>query len=254
MAWDPGQYDKFRSQRARPARDLLAAIPPIRPASIVDLGCGGGALARSLARKWPEAGVTGVDASSAMLAQAAATPSPVSWVEADLRAWRPDRPVDLIVSNAALHWLPGHDRLFPDLLGRLAPGGVLAVQMPRNFAAPSHASIREVAASGRWAGRLSFLEGPPPVDAPEAYLDRLLPLCRMLEVWETEYHHLLEGEAPVLDWLEGTTLVPVMAALEPQERAEFLDLLAPKLASAYPRRPDGTTFFPFRRLFILASP
>lgn len=253
MSWDPGQYDKFRSQRTRPARDLLASLPPIRPARVADLGCGGGALARDLAERWPDAEVTGVDGSSSMLAQAAAVPSAVRWVEADLRSWRPDRPVDLIVSNAALHWLPDHGRLFPDLLGHLAPGGVLAVQMPRNFAAPSHAAMREVAAEGRWADRLAFLEGPPPVHPPDAYLDLLLPRCRMLEVWETEYHHLLEGGTPVLDWVKGASLVPILAVLDAGEQREFLDRLAAKLAAAYPRRPDGTTVFPFRRLFILAS-
>ena len=169
MPWDPEQYALFESWRRRPAHDLVAALPSLTPRTVVDLGCGAGHLARLLAGRWPDAEVLGVDNSPAMLERAQATPSPVRWQQADLRVWRPDRPVDLLISNAALHWLDGHEGLFPDLLRALAPGGVLAVQMPRNFEAPSHRLLYETAADGPWAERLAPVLRTAPVHAPETY-------------------------------------------------------------------------------------
>ncbi|WP_207480290.1 methyltransferase domain-containing protein [Arenibaculum pallidiluteum] len=254
MAWDPGTYDRFRAQRARPAQDLVAALPPVTPGQVLDLGCGGGALARSLAERWPAAAVAGIDASPAMLAQAAAVPSRVRWIQADLNGWSPEAPPDLVVSNAALHWLPDHGTLFPRMMGWLPPGGVLAVQMPRNFAAPSHQAVRTVAEDPRWRDRLAGeFGGPAPVHAPEFYYDTLAPLARRLEIWETEYLQVLEGEDAVLTWMLGTTLVPVQEALAPAEFEAFTTLLRARLRAAYPQRPDGTTLFPFRRLFLIAA-
>ncbi|HZH26079.1 MAG TPA: methyltransferase domain-containing protein [Azospirillaceae bacterium] len=254
MAWDPAQYDKFRAQRERPAIDLLAAIPAVEARTIVDLGCGTGALARRLAARWPTARITGVDASDAMLAKAAAEPSRIAWVQADIAAWRPDRPVDLIVSNAALHWLPDHACLFPHLMAQLAPGGILAVQMPRNGDAPSHRSIHEIAAHGPWADRLRGKLDPAPVAPPEFYHDLLAPRSAHLDIWETTYLQVLEGEDPVLEWVKGTTLLPVASALAdtPDLLDAYTQTYGARLRAAYSRRSDGTTLFPFRRLFLVA--
>ena len=255
MAWDPAQYDLFRRQRRRPAEDLLAAalawVGDARPARIADLGCGGGDLARRLAEHWGQAEVTGVDGSAAMLAQARETPSRVVWQQADLAGWRPEARFDLIVSNAALHWIGDHAALFPRLLAGLTPGGVLAVQMPRNLAAPSHTLLAETIAAGPWAERLVDRLGPSPVHAPERYADWLAPATDF-EIWETEYLHRLTGDDPVLNWTRGTALVPVLERLDEAEQAAFLAAYAARLNSAYPKRPDGTTLFPFRRLFLLA--
>ena len=256
MAWNPAQYDLFRRQRRRPADDLLAAavswLGEARPGRVVDLGCGGGDLARRLAERWPEAEVTGIDGSPAMLEQARQTATRVIWQQADLADWRPDRPFDLIVSNAALHWIPDHQTLFPRLLAGLAPGGVLAVQMPRNFAAPSHTLLAETIADGPWAARLADRLGPAPVHAPERYFDWLAPAAADLDIWETEYLHQLTGDDPVLNWTRGTALVPVLERFDEAEQAAFLAAYGERLRAAYPTRTDGTTLFAFRRLFLLA--
>src|SRR5436853_4770857 len=141
MAWDPTQYLKFAGPRLRPALDLLQRIDAEAPTSVYDLGAGAGNVTRLIAARWPKARIVGVDSSAEMLAQAAAENPAIEWRHSNLATWRPERPADIIYSNAALHWLDGHDKLLPGLFRGLAPGGVLALQMPRNFAAPSHTLI-----------------------------------------------------------------------------------------------------------------
>ena len=240
----------------RPAIDLLQRIPAdIDPRRIVDLGCGTGEVTLELKRRWPEAMVEGLDSAASMLANARGLSRDVDWIEADIAAWTPDRPLDLVFSNAALQWLDGHEALFPQLMRSVAPGGALAVQMPRNFAAPSHRLMRETAADGPWSDRLRPILRAEPVLAPERYYDLLAPLAREIDLWETEYLHILEGETPVLDWVKGTGLRPLLDVLtDPDERAEFTARYQARLAEAYPRRGNGKTLFPFRRLFLIARP
>lgn len=252
MAWNPTQYELFRVARERPGQDLLAAIPPLAPNQIVDLGCGTGYLTRLLGQNYPHARVTGVDNDRAMLAKAAADPSGVIWELGDAAQWRSVRPVDLIFSNAALHWLPDHHALFPELAGALANDGVLAVQMPRNFTAPSHRLLLELAKQGPWAEALKGALDHETVLSPDAYYRLLRPHCRQIDIWETEYLHILSGPDPVLEWVKGTALLPVMARLDEDLAATFRDLYAERLRAAYPPERDGHTLFPFRRLFIVA--
>ena len=252
VAWDPAQYLKFADHRLRPAIDLLGRVDLADPRAIYDLGAGAGNVTRLIKGRWPEARVTGVDDSETMLAKAAATAPAIAWQQADLATWSPAHPADLIYSNAALHWLDGHDRLFPALLAGLAPGGVLAVQMPRNFSAPSHTAISEAALGGPWRGRLEPLLRPAPVRDPDFYYGVLAPRVATLDVWETEYLQVLDGPDPVKEWTKGTWLRPLLDALEEPERGRFEARYTELVARAYPRRADGHTLFPFRRLFIVA--
>jgi trans-aconitate 2-methyltransferase len=252
MAWNPAQYELFRAARERPGQDLLAAIPPLAPNQIIDLGCGTGYLTRLLGQNYPHARVTGVDNDKAMLAKAAAEPSGITWELGDAAQWRPGRPVDLIFSNAALHWLPDHYALFPELAGALSPGGVMAVQMPRNFNAPSHRLLLELATEGPWAEALDGALDHETVLSADAYYRLLRPHCRQIDIWETEYLHILPGANPVLEWVKGTALLPVMTRLDEDVAATFRDLYAERLRQAYPPERDGHTLFPFRRIFIVA--
>lgn len=253
MPWDPAQYLKFAGHRLRPAVDLLARIDVDAPTEVYDLGAGAGNVTRLLQQRWPAARVTGVDDSPEMLAKAAAAAPAIAWQLADLATWRPPRPADVIYSNAALHWLPGHDRLLLALLDGLAPSGVLAVQLPRNFSAPSHTLITEAARSGSWRAKLEPLLRPAPVAEPSFYYDVLAPRAAALELWETEYLQLLDGEDPVKEWVKGTWLRPLLDALDEPERSGFEARYADMVRRAYPRRDDGRTLFPFRRLFIIAT-
>jgi trans-aconitate 2-methyltransferase len=259
MAWDPVQYLKFGDERLRPGFELLARIGDLPPGPLYELGCGTGVHARAIAARWPDRILTAIDRSAEMLAKAAAEPSPVQWREGDIASWSAPQKAALIFSNATLQWLGGHDQLFPRLMSQLAPNGVLAVQMPRNFGQASHRLMRETAAEGPWRARLAPVLGgeavlrEEPVAPPERYYDLLAPLAAGgIDIWETEYLHILGGENPVFEWVRSTALRPTLEALEGGEREAFAAAYAAKLREAYPRRPDGKTLFPFRRLFLVA--
>ena len=250
VRWEPAQYLKFADHRLRPAIDLLNRIDA-DPRTIVDLGAGTGNVTRLLQARWPNAVVTGVDSSAEMLARAAEELPQISWEQADLSEWRPRDSVDLLYSNAALHWVDNHATLFPALFALVSQGGTFAVQMPNNFAAPSHTAIAEIVSAGPWRSTLEPLLRTPPVQPLSIYFDLLGPAASSLDMWETEYVHVLEGDRPVLEWIKGTWLRPLLAALDGEERAQFESRYAERAAGAYPRRADGCTLFPFRRLFIV---
>ncbi|MFF5160564.1 trans-aconitate 2-methyltransferase [Streptomyces sp. NPDC000348] len=256
--WDPAQYLRHAGHRARPFTDLLARVPDLAgdPPRIADLGCGAGNVTALLADRWPAARTTGYDNSPEMLDRARADHQGggLDFAHADVRTWTPGEPYDLIVSNATLHWVPGHADRFGDWVEGLAPGGILAFQVPGNFGAPSHTLLRELAASPRWRARLDgVLRHEDAVLRPEAYLEHLTALGCTTDAWETTYIHLLTGEDPVLDWVRGTALRPVLTALadDPGARDAFVAEYRTALRAAYPAGPHGTPF-PFRRVFAVA--
>jgi trans-aconitate 2-methyltransferase len=251
MSWSPEQYLKFSQPRLRPAMDLLNRISLDAPQQVYDLGCGAGNVTVAIHERWPNARITGIDNSAPMLAQASKLLPQLQWTLQRLDEWHPDLPADLIYSNAAIQWLPNHEHLLPALINALAPGGVLAVQMPRNFGAPSHTLIAQVARNGSWHQKLASLLGPPPVAEPAVYYSMLSPLACSIDIWESEYLQALSGADPVKEWTKGTALIPFLDRLDASERVAFEDEYARCLRAAYPPRADGITLFPFRRLFIV---
>jgi trans-aconitate 2-methyltransferase len=252
MKWDPQQYDKFADERSRPFHDLVARVGATAARRVVDLGCGPGSLTVGLATRWPSAQVEGVDSSPEMISQAKALASPVTFTQADIGTWTPPPDTDVIVSNAALQWVPEHQRLISEWGAALPSGGWLAFQVPGNLDAPSHVLIRELASSPRWAPTLDGrLQARIAVDTPSGYARRLLDAGLAVDVWETTYLHLLHGPDPVLEWLRGTGLRPVLQALAPADSEEFSSALGERLRAVYPATPHGT-ILPFRRLFAVA--
>ena len=250
VRWDPVQYGRYGDARGRPFLELIARIGAEAPRTVVDLGCGSGELTELLAARWPEAQVRGLDSSPEMIAQAPRDGGVRFEVAAaeDFSA----AGVDVLVSNAALQWVPTHRELLERWSRELAPGGWLAFQVPANFTAPSHVLMRELADSPRWRERLhGVLRGAESTDPPLAYLERLRGRGLEVDAWQTEYVHVLPGDDPVLEWVRGTGLRPVLAALSEREAAQFSDEYAARLRDAYPRRDDGTAF-PFARTFVVA--
>lgn len=252
MAWDPNQYLCFTEQRLRPALDLLTRIPDIDANAIADLGCGPGNVTRVLADRWPGADVLGIDSSNEMLGKFETSAPGARFQAADIASWSAERPLDIIYSNAALHWLPDHADLFPRLLAQLRSGGILAVQMPRNFGRPSHTSVERAAVEGPWSQKLSPMLKPPPTLEPGFYYDLLRDITETLDIWETDYIQELDGDNPVAEWTKGTWLRPFLSALTEPDRSGFEAAYRSHVAAAYPKQRNGKTLLPFLRLFIVA--
>lgn len=251
MSWDPTTYLGFADHRTRPAAELLARIDMTSPARVADLGCGPGNSTALLAARWPEAAVHGVDSSPEMIERASGAGLKAAFSVGDIAGWSAEAPYDVIFSNAALHWLDGHDALLPRLMSQLSKGGVLAVQMPANFLAPSHILLEEAVRETGSKDLIARLRGNPV--SPMAEYHRILaPHAATLDIWETTYLQVLTGNDAVLQWTSGTALVPFVSELAGQQRDDFVDAYRGKLAAAYPQRADGTTLFPFTRLFMVA--
>lgn len=246
--WNPEQYLRYGDERARPYLDLTARIAARSPRRVVDLGAGPGTLTALLAERWPGAEVLAVDSSPEMIARASALEG-ITAVQGDLRTWEAPGAVDVLVSNAALQWVPGHLGLLPRLVGMLAPGGWFAMQVPGNFDEPSHTLRRELAAERPYAPHLEGIASPASHD-PATYLRALQEGGLEVDAWETTYLHVLHGPDPVFEWVAGTGARPTLQALPPELRGRFEEEFRARLRSAYPDRGAGVVL-PFRRVFAV---
>ncbi|GAA5033976.1 trans-aconitate 2-methyltransferase [Actinopolymorpha pittospori] len=255
LLWDPRQYLKYAGERGRPFVDLVARVTAEDPAYVVDLGCGPGNLTATLLDRWPNATVEGIDSSAEMIEKAGALAQPgrLSFSLGDAHGWKPSRPVDVLVTNATLQWVPGHLDLLPTWVDQLAPGGFLALQVPGNFESPSHQLLFDLAAEEPWASRLAGrvtqrISAP----GPEGYLEVLAGTGCRVDAWETTYLHVLPGENAVFEWIKGTGARPILQALPDDVRPEFERIYKDRLNTAYPPRDFGTVL-PFRRVFAVAQ-
>jgi trans-aconitate 2-methyltransferase len=254
MTWDPRQYGRFASERSRPFSELVDQVDLPGARSVVDLGCGDGSTTATLRDRWPSAHIVGIDNSPEMIAAAEprAVPGELEFRLGSIADWEPRQPVDVLISNAALHWVPGHLELLGRLTAHLRPGGVLAFQVPGNFGEPSHRLIEQLCAEPPFAEALAGTERERAVSHdPAVYLEKLLDLGMSARTWEVTYCQLLGGDHAVLEWLKGTALRPVLALLDAGGQQEFLDELGRRLDAAYPPGPHGTVL-PFRRIFAVA--
>ena len=257
MKWDPAQYLSRADERGRPFLELVDRIGADRPRRVVDLGCGPGNQTSTLTERWPDAEIVGIDSSAEMVDLAKATESAgsrlLTFELGDIEDWQPDARTDVVLSNAALQWVPTHRELIRSWAAALPSGGWLGFQVPGNLGAPAYRRLRELGASVRWAGALrdGVLRQFDRVDKPVGYATLLLDCGWIPDAWETTYVHLLSGADPVLDWVRGTALRPVLAALPPRRAEEFEAEYAAMLRQEYPTRPEGT-LFPFRRIFCVA--
>ncbi|CAB3707419.1 trans-aconitate 2-methyltransferase [Achromobacter kerstersii] len=252
-SWSAKQYSAFENERTRPVRDLVAAVPNDAVKVAVDLGCGPGNSTEVLASRYPDAKVTGMDSSEDMVLAARKRLPALEFELADIATWNPPQQYDVILANAALQWVPDHATLYPRLVSKLTPGGILAIQTPDNMEEPAHRLARQVAGEAPWAAKTGGVKHPPRHSAAW-YYELLKPHCGVLDVWRTTYHHPLAGAAAVVEWFKGTALRPYLDTLDAAEQASFLARYQALIAEAYPALADGTVLLPFPRLFIVAGP
>ena len=250
--WNSAHYLEYQAERTRPAFDLASAIAVERPRTIVDLGCGPGNSTQILRRRWPEAEITGIDNSHAMLDAARAESPRLRWQFADIASWSSDQPVDLLFSNAALQWLRDQDQLLPRLMSHVSRGGAFAFQIPSATYATVRTLIHEIAADDRWASRMTPPLSRLTMGAPSHYYDLLSTESERLDIWETEYFHVMESREAILNWIASTGLRPFLDVLEDPEKDHFTEELRSRTAEAYPSQRDGKVLFPFRRTFVVA--
>ncbi len=254
LDWNPGLYRRYEDERTRPARDLLARVPLVDAARVFDLGCGPGNSTELLVKRFPGAQVVGTDNSEAMLASARERLPQARFEFSDISSWRPESPPDLIYANAALQWVPDHESLLPRLFAALAPGGVLAIQMPDNRQEPTHRLMREVASEAPWANAIGDADRlRTALLGVEGYYDLLAADAAQVDVWRTAYQHPMASAAAIVEWVSGTGLKPFVDRLTPELRASYLAEYERRLDTAYPARADGRRLLAFPRMFIVAQ-
>lgn len=262
--WSANQYLIFGNERTRAVRDLVYNIPFRSPGRIIDLGCGPGNSTSVLASRWPDAPLSGMDASPDMLAKARASMPGVAFVQGDLHTFQPEDVggADLLFSNAVFHWLRREQRIptVLRLLQTLSPDGVLAFQLPDNYDEPSHRAMREVAQQdGPWAQYFKALPADKrpdldPVETAAEWYNALIPYCDKVDIWHTLYQHVMEAPSSIVEWVKGTGLMPFLEPLPTQEVKEaYLKAYEARLAELYPALADGKVLLRYPRLFVVAT-
>ncbi|CAN5208464.1 trans-aconitate 2-methyltransferase [soil metagenome] len=252
--WDAQQYLKFEDERTRAARDLLAQVPVQDARGVIDIGCGPGNSTELLAKRWPQAKITGIDTSADMLRQARERLPQHTFVEANISHWAPPAGTDVLFANAIFQWVPGHLKQLMRLAMALPVGGAMAVQMPDNMNEPSHVLMREVAHLPRFHTQLAHaLEARGDLPKPGAYYDALRPLCSRIDIWHTIYNHVLDDAPAIVEWVKGTGLRPFLDPLEIPERREFLEAYTARIAASYLPQADGKVLLRFPRIFIVVT-
>ena len=255
LDWNPALYRRYEDERTRPAQELLARVPLSGATHVVDLGCGPGNSTELLANRFPTAKVVGTDNSEAMLASARERLPQARFELSDIATWAPqDQAPDLIYANAALQWVPDHEQLIPRLFAALAPGGVLAIQMPDNREEPTHRLMRAVAAEAPWAEPIGNADRLRTLLLPlGGYYDLLAPDAARVDVWHTIYQHPMANAAAIVEWVRGTGLKPFVDRLPADLQASYLAEYERRVDQAYPVRTDGKRLLAFPRMFIVAQ-
>lgn len=258
-SWDSKSYLQFSKLRERPVMELLDHVTIEQPKRIYDLGCGTGIATRLLADRWPQAELYGIDSSVEMLKEALALPIKANWLTGDVTQWRAEKPASLLFAAAVLHFIEDHEILLPNLLSQIDTDGCFAAHMPNwRDALWYKLMLRVLSETGPYGYPLGTLElrkfmSSRNVLPLDSYYRLLAPLTSELDIWETEHLQIVEGNAPIFDWVKVSALRPVLNSLNDHEKEVFLEKYLKLIHSHYPQESDGRTLFPFKRIFIVAK-
>lgn len=251
--WNPDLYRQFEAERTRPAAELLARVIHPNAKFISDLGCGPGNSTELLHHAYPDALLTGLDTSQAMLEQARDRLPSCRFELADIREWQPQQQQDIIYGNASLQWVTGHEQLLPHLMQQLAPEGILAVQMPDNLDQPSHQLMQKVADGSPWKTLIGSIDNSrKKLLTTEQYYDLLAGQGALVDIWRTTYYHVMPSAKAIVDWLSATGLRPFLAPLDDAQQEAFLTQYLHELEQVYLPRADRSVLLAFPRLFMIA--
>ncbi len=251
--WDPQQYLQFEHERTQPSIDLVARIPLEGPKTIIDIGCGPGNSTQILRTRWPQADIVGLDISEKMIERARMDYPGQTWMIGDASTLEADREYDIVFSNAAIHWIPGHHQLIRRLFQIVRKDGIIAIQVPANHESPLYKIILNVAQRSKWSAFTSGLEGMITYHSAEYYYNELVSLTKDIALWETTYYHILKSHQDLVEWYKGTAMKPFLESLPTDEnREEFEQAVLTECKKQYPLQSDGRILYLFKRLFFTA--
>lgn len=179
-----------------------------------------------------------------MIAEARKRYADQAWILADAGTWAASAPYDIVFSNAALHWIPNHDKLVCHLLEQVASGGAMAFQIPNHIHSPLHQAILQIADEPHWRQRMAGAKSALTIERPAFYFDALAPSAAKVEIWETDYYHVLEDAQAIVQWIRSTGLRPFLEALETEDQLQhFITALTERVADAYPPQKTARCCF-----------
>lgn len=252
QSWQPAQYLKYEAERTQPATDLAARIRAPDPKRIIDIGCGPGNSTAVLKERWPKADIYGLDGSENMLQRAKKDFPDAKWICKDAGGDLSSLgKFDIVFSNAALQWMPAHECLIPRLFDMLAEGGTLAVQVPCMEHAPAYKILRNMAGAEKWAGYFALLPEYPLHLPMRHYYDIIATLAGQIQIWQTDYIHVMKTHDDIVEWYKGTGMRPYLDMLPGDGlKSSFCDEYRTHISGAYKAERDGKILFSFTRIFF----
>ena len=252
--WNAELYLKFGRERTQPSIDLVSRIESDNPKKIIDIGCGPGNSTQILAARWPDSGITGVDNSPAMIEKAKNDFPAQEWKLLDAATDVIEGKFDIVFSNATIQWIPNHDKILKKFRSMLIERGVLAIQIPLFWDMPVGKALIKIANESRWTNLTSGALELFTIHSASFYYDILSELFGQVEMWETDYIHILNSQHAILEMIKGAGLRPFLDRLEKEEdQKAFSDSTFEAIARDYPVQKNGKVLFPFKRLFSIVK-
>lgn len=252
--WNPDLYLEFDKERIQPSIDLVARIDFIKPCKIIDIGCGPGNSTQILYKKWPDSTILGADKSPAMIKKATNDYPNRKWILFDAGNDNLEDKYDIIFSNATIQWIPNHNRLIKNLSKLLNDHGILAVQLPLFFDMSLGKLIAEIAEQPKWKAATVDVNELFTINNASYYYSQLVKYFSKIDIWSTDYYHVMDSQIAILDMIRSTGLKPYLERIQLDiEKQEFEFQILDKIERDYPLQENGKVLLPFKRLFFVAK-